>query len=376
MNNIKIPTQREHFKVLVVEDEPGDARLIQRSLSRSSPELFSVSWAKTLAEGLRFLAGQEFDLVLLDLSLPDSCGFDTLQATCQAAGDTPVVVLTVRDDPGFALKTLDAGAQDYLIKGEFDDKLLARSLLYALARSRTEALQASRVKSEFLAKVSHELQTPLHAILSYADLGKEESRETGNQDLVDYFHKIQVSGSRLMYLVKDLLDVSRIEAGSLEYIFREEGMYDLALDTRSELDPLLKSKGIDLKIDCPPFPSRAMVDRARMMQVLQNLLHNSIKFSPRGSRIRVSFEQGGSPASPCLNLHVVDQGPGIPAREAEIIFEKFKQGGCASNKKQGTGLGLAICREIVHAHGGKIFAANEPRQGARFSISLPVNKKF
>ncbi len=126
------------IEILLVEDEPGDAAWIRRGLSRSWPESYDVTWVQTLAEGQQSMAGGNIDLILLDVSLPDSCGLATVDACCQAAGSIPVVVLTGHVDQEFALSTLDAGARDYLIKGEFDDKLLIRSLRYAMARARAE----------------------------------------------------------------------------------------------------------------------------------------------------------------------------------------------------------------------------------------------
>lgn len=242
-----------------------------------------------------------------------------------------------------------------------------------LKSSQEEALQASRAKSDFLAIVSHELRTPLHAILSFADLGLEESQDAGNQGLEDYFQKIQASSDRLLYLVNDLLDISQIEAGSVEYLFQETDIYKLALSSQAGLFTLLESKEIGLEVIQPGFTPLVNVDRERMMQVLRNLLHNAVKFSPRGSLIRVTFSRDGEPVPPRLSVHITDQGTGIPVEELEDIFDKFKQSGKAMYKKEGTGLGLAICREIIQAHGGKIYAENEPHKGARFTFTLPLH---
>lgn len=240
-----------------------------------------------------------------------------------------------------------------------------------LKSSQTEALQASRAKSEFLAIISHELRTPLHAIQGYTDLGIEEAREREDQRIVDFLQRIQISSKGLTHLINDLLDISRIEAGSLEYNFREMSMYELALNAQSELATLLTSKEMDLSVERPSSPVIVKVDRDRILQVLRNLIHNSIKFSPRGSSILVSFSLDIS-SLPTLITHVVDEGPGIPEEDLEEVFHRFKQSGRAMSKKKGTGLGLAICREIIKAHGGEISAVNEPERGARLSFTLPL----
>ncbi len=240
-----------------------------------------------------------------------------------------------------------------------------------LQRSQQEALQASQAKSEFMAKVSHELRTPLHAILNYADFGLDESREADGETLQKYFEKIHYSGSRLLDLINDLLDLSRFEAGSLQYIFKQYQLYELALSSGQELDTLLSDKKINLEIMKPDFAATVKVDRARILQVLRNLIHNAIKFSPPGGRIVVEFTREHSP-KPAVAVHITDEGPGIEPEDMEVIFKKFRQGKDNTRNKEGTGLGLAICREIITAHTGRIYAANASPGGARFTFVLPL----
>lgn len=240
-----------------------------------------------------------------------------------------------------------------------------------LKDSQHEALQASRAKSEFLSVISHELRTPLHAILSYADLGLEESKELESRELEDFLNKIQISSNRLLYLINDLLDISRIEAGSLTYTFMKGDLYEMVLSSSSELSTLLESKEIELLVVKPGFPVSVNIDHHRMMQVLRNLIHNAIKFSPRGSSIKVHFTKEESTGS-FLSTHITDEGPGIPEEELESIFNKFTQSRKAMYREKGTGLGLAICKEIIKAHGGKIDADNEPEGGACLTFTLPL----
>lgn len=140
------------FRVLLVEDDPGDAGLIRRALRDKRFGVFECVWVSTLAEALEKLAEERFDVMLLDLSLPDSSGQDTVRAGLVGAGGIPLVVLTGRDDADFALGVLDLGAQDYLVKGAFDDDVLIRALRYALARSQAE--QALRENRELLQAIT------------------------------------------------------------------------------------------------------------------------------------------------------------------------------------------------------------------------------
>lgn len=239
-----------------------------------------------------------------------------------------------------------------------------------LKRSRDEALRASKAKSEFLTKISHELRTPLHAVLSYGDLGLEDSQEDELGQIEEYFSRIIMSGKHLLYLIDDLLDLTKMESGLLGYRLEKEDLYQLIHKSRKEVEPILEKKGIFLVIGRPDFLAYAKVDKNKILQVIRNLIENGVKFSPRGSTIYISFSRSLGPDK-SICVHVKDEGTGIPHEDLATIFDKFRQSNQAINQSGGLGLGLTICQEIIRGHGGEIYAENNPEKGATFSFSLP-----
>jgi PAS domain S-box-containing protein len=251
-----------------------------------------------------------------------------------------------------------------------------------LMLAKEAAEKASQSKSEFLANMSHEMRTPMHAVLSFAGLGEEKAGAAHAEKLKLYFLRIRQSGERLLTLLNDLLDLSKLEAGKMQI---EAGLHDilpLIVEARDEFESLLASHQQTLRIHEAPCSTLAMCDPARFGQVIRNLLSNAIKFSPDGGQIFVSFEHStqllGRRAEekttlPMLCITVSDEGIGIPPGELESVFEKFVQSSNTTNGAGGTGLGLSICREIMHAHRGTIEARRNAAQGVSFLVELPLS---
>jgi signal transduction histidine kinase len=245
-------------------------------------------------------------------------------------------------------------------------------------RAREAAETANFSKSEFLANMSHELRTPMHAILSFASFGVEKAGHAERDKLLHYFGNIQKSGARLLSLLNDLLDLSKLEAGKMEMQLRETDPAGLIREAAAEAEALANSHCVRIELDVPPRALAARLDGARMLQVLRNLLSNAIKFSPPGGNVAIGLR--ALPAAQCgdgrvwIEIAMRDEGIGIPEGELEAVFDKFVQSSKTKTGAGGTGLGLAICREIVHAHGGEIGARNNPPplRGACFTLRLPA----
>ncbi|MDB5805664.1 MAG: domain S-box protein [Betaproteobacteria bacterium] len=246
-------------------------------------------------------------------------------------------------------------------------------------RAREAAEAANFSKSEFLANMSHELRTPMHAILSFASFGVEKAAQAERHKLLHYFGNIQKSGARLLSLLNDLLDLSKLEAGKMEMQLRDTDPAGLIRDATAEAEALATSHCVRIELDVPPMALSAQLDGARMLQVLRNLLSNAIKFSPPGGTVAIELRalpavQCGDGAGGWIEIAMRDEGIGIPEGELEAVFDKFVQSSKTKTGAGGTGLGLAICREIVHAHGGDIGARNNPppARGACFVLRLPA----
>ena len=237
----------------------------------------------------------------------------------------------------------------------------------ALRHGEQAALSANKSKSEFLANMSHELRTPMHAILSFAELGVRRSGEPDK--IAGYLTRIQQSGKRLLSLLNDLLDLSKLEAGRMRFepeMSPIRPVIDRAVD---ELSALLKHRHLKVRISGNSACERAYFDLSKIAQVLHNLLGNASKFAPENSVIDVSY---AADAPGELAISVRDNGPGIPPDEIDAIFDQFVQSSKTKTGAGGTGLGLAICRQIVQAHGGRIWACNNPGGGASFVFTLQL----
>ena len=249
-----------------------------------------------------------------------------------------------------------------------------------LVRAKDEAERASHSKSEFLANMSHELRTPMHAILSFARIGHDKAVAAPPDKLRDYFDRIRASGERLLELVDDLLDLSKLEAGRMPVDLRTVDLAVLVREVAHDLEAMIESRRQVLRLVAPACPTVVRGDAARLAQVVRNLLSNALKFTPAGKGVSVAFALAELPAGrraldrgtvPALRMTVADEGVGIPEDELEAVFDKFFQSSKTRTGAGGTGLGLAICKEIVLAHRGTIQARNRPQGGAEFDVILP-----
>lgn len=239
-----------------------------------------------------------------------------------------------------------------------------------LRRARSAAEAASRAKSEFLAKMNHELRTPMNAVLGYASLLQETEREPQNRRFLE---AIQGAGRTLMKLIDDVLDLSRIESGHLELESRPTNLRALLLEMERLFASKAQKKGLGLEVHwSSELPPVLLLDDIRLRQILLNLVGNALKFTREGQVTVAVNVLPGESHSVFLEIAVRDSGIGIPQDQQQRIFDSFtQQDGQSHAEYGGTGLGLAICRQLASLMGGVIRLTSAPGIGSTFSLHLP-----
>jgi signal transduction histidine kinase len=228
--------------------------------------------------------------------------------------------------------------------------------------------EAERLKSEFFGIVSHELRTPLTSIMGYVDLLRERDRDQLSEDGQGRLEVVHRNAGRLDRLVQDLLMLTQLEAGTFGIELGEVDMCELARNCEPEARLMAELAGIEFSIDCQQVPVFGG-DARRISQVLDNLISNAIKFTPKGGRVGVRIAAEGE----CCVLEVSDNGVGIEEKDRAQLFKRFYRGEAVpAGKVPGAGLGLAITQAIVDSHGGKIAVDSAPGRGSTFRVFIPA----
>ncbi len=254
-----------------------------------------------------------------------------------------------------------------------------------IRNARDDANFANQAKSEFLANISHELRTPLHGIISFTQLSLKQFKtlpldESRTSKLEKFIGNIELTSQRLLLLLNDLLDLSKLETGKEKFNPERINLYELIRQIHDEYSAKILEKQIEFILIKPDKPIFSICDKQKVLQIFSNLMSNAIKFSPEQKSIVVHIEKDetvlgrrstDTKKTKGVTFTITDQGPGIPDHELTAIFDKFYQSSTTKSGAGGTGLGLSISQEIASAHQGKIWAEHNPKGGAVFKLFLP-----
>ncbi len=367
---------KDLIRILLIEDNPGDARLLRETLAEFGGAPFELHWVARLSEGLERLDEGGIDLVLLDLSLPDSHGLETLFKVRDREPNVPVVVLTGTDDEVTGALAVRRGAQDYLVKGRTDGDLLPRAVNYAIARSQLEGQLRQAQKMEAVGRlaggVAHDFNNMLTGILGQSELllrkltaDAPERRRVG---------EIVKAGERAATLTRQLLAFSRKQ-------ILQPRVLDLNSVVSDAQDALARLVGDDISLRFVPGAGLWAVksDPGQIESVLMNLAANARDAMTAGGSLTVETANVQlSEAYACMHvpvepgpyvmLAVSDTGAGMDAETQRRIFEPFFT---TKGQGAGTGLGLSTVYGVVKQSGGYIWVYSEPGLGTTFKIYLP-----
>jgi signal transduction histidine kinase len=370
------------IKVLLVEDNPADALLVEHAFEEIASLRAVVHHVSRLEAAKAQLAAETYDVVLLDLGLPDAQGIDTFCSLHATHPNVPTVVFTGMADAQLGLAAIQAGAADYLVKGQTDSPLLERSARFAIERARNqqshlelaraqaareEAESANRAKDEFLALLSHELRTPLNAIVGWSSLLRAGSLNPDTMRMA--IESIELNAQAQARMIEDLLDISRVIAGQLSLNSGPLLLSDVVKAAVESQRPTLLAKQLEVQLDLHPVDI-ICADCIRLQQAVGHLLSNAIKFTPEGGTISVLLEQKEQK----LQLTISDTGEGIEPEHLPLIFNRFWQADSSTTRRHdGLGIGLSVTQHLIELHGGHIKASSQGKgHGATFQIILPL----
>ncbi|BAY45370.1 response regulator receiver sensor signal transduction histidine kinase [Scytonema sp. HK-05] len=379
----------DSVKILLIEDNLAEARLLQEFLKQAKSHEFSLVHVKRLREALQELRRGIYDVILLDLTLPDSQGLASLAPLISQAPSLPIVVLTNTNDDELALEAVRRGAQDYLVKRQVNSDLLIRSLSYAIERKQVlETLRAvnekleirvqertaelvkvqeiSQFKSEFVSMISHDIRSPLNTIQLIAGLLQNSGDKLPKEKKVSHFQLIRSAIKNMAQLLDEVSFIGRADSGKLYCEFHPLDLENFCRQLVEEAQLSTQSKCLTLIFTSVGELGETLWDESLLRHILNNLLSNAIKYSPLGGTVRFQLIE----QQKTVVFQIQDEGIGIPKEDQQRLFQPFHR---ASNvgKIPGTGLGLAIVKKCVDTLNGEISVHSEVEVGTTFAVTLP-----
>lgn len=353
-------------RVLLVEADPVAAELVADALRAGSDSAPKLETVRTAAEAISHALQGEFDVVLVDMDLPGGDGLALLGQLHHDHPALPLVAIAGDGDERLAVQAMQRGAVDYVTHDEVS-ALLSRAAAAVVERTRA-ARVLEQTKSDLVGIVTHDLKNPVANVVGYVDLLLDADQPLSDRQR-NLLSRIKDNAMFMLELIADILDAARIDAGKLRLVPARGDLVDLVRDALSRSEFLAGDKGIALVGDLPDHPIMLTYDRGKIMQVLNNLISNALKYSATGTTVRVALGLVGE----TVEVSVIDQGQGIRPEEIAQLFKKFSRTSArATRGEKSTGLGLYIVNEMLKLHHGSIRVHSEPGKGSTFTFTLPL----
>ena len=318
-----------------------------------------------VARGRRLVAANPAAHALLDVPVGRLVGRSVIEAFLDASVEAMLDAVPPGGHGTGEARVGRAGARQVVIGAHRE----ATGDLVVILEDVTELRRLRQIRSEFIDNLSHELRTPLSTVSLLAETAARDAAAAGVPErLRERIALIEVETGHLVQMVNELLDLARIEGGSQLRIADDVDLGGLAASSADRLRLFAERQGVQLAVDAEPDLPHVQGDEARLGQVIVNLVHNAVKFSPDGGEVRIRVARAGD----AVAVSVTDHGIGIPRADRARIFERFYKADRARVRGGGTGLGLAISRHVVEGHGGHIGVGSDEGRGSTFTFTIPL----
>lgn len=372
---------QEKYKILIVDDDENARKTFGKVLTYKG---YEVSGAGTCAEAIKLAQETFFNIALIDIHLPDANGIEVLKEINSINDETLGIMVTAYASIDTSIEAMNQGAFSYILKPANMDQVLVvidkalekqrlsienKRLMEELKEANTKLKELDKLKSAFVAMVSHEFKNPLTVIIQSLCIILDESRIQVSGDDKKFLELARKNIERLIRLVSNLLDLSKIEAGKMELKREEIDIVSFLNEIIMSYENNLKEKSLSFYKDLPLDIGTIWADKDKLIEVVINLLNNAIKYTPEKGQVHFSVKKSDKE----IRFEITDTGPGIPPEYKDKIFDKFER--IAAEKEEGTGLGLPIAKEIVELHKGSIWVESESGKGSTFIFILPIDMR-